>query len=159
MSNINLIQKKILELEGGAFQKLFDKYLYKKYGFENIQTLGVQTGTNKSTKGVPDSYVFTDDKKYILINYGSVSAQPVTKIRNDILSCFDEANRAIGAGRISRIICGHCSTNIHLEQFDDIINCIEGVTVEVIRIDTLAHDLALLYPHSAKEQLGNRFMV
>lgn len=154
MSNINLIQKKILELEGGAFQKLFDKYLYKKYGFENIQTLGVQTGTNKSTKGVPDSYVFTDDKKYILINYGSVSAQPVTKIRNDILSCFDEANRAIGAGRISRIICGHCSTNIHLEQFDDIINCIEGVSVELIGIDTLAHDLALLYPHIAKEQLG-----
>jgi len=30
MSNINLIQNKIMQLEGGAFQKLFDEYLYKK---------------------------------------------------------------------------------------------------------------------------------
>ena len=37
MSTVNLIQSKILELEGGAFQKLFDEYLYKKYGFKNIQ--------------------------------------------------------------------------------------------------------------------------
>ena len=62
MSNINLIQSKILELEGGAFQKLFDEYLYKRYRFKNIQTLGVQTGTNKPTKGIPDSYVFTDEE-------------------------------------------------------------------------------------------------
>ena len=154
MSNINLIQSKILELEGGAFQKLFDEYLYKKYGFKNIQTLGVQTGTNKPTKGIPDSYVLTDDGKYILINYGSVSAQPARKIRDDILTCFEEANRAIGTEKISKIICGHCATNIHLEQFDDIINGIEGVSVELIGIDTLSHDLALVYPHIAKEQLG-----
>lgn len=58
-----------MQLEGGAFQKLFDQYLYKKYKFTNIQTLGVQAGTNKPTKGIPDSYVMTDDGKYILINY------------------------------------------------------------------------------------------
>ncbi len=154
MSTVNLIQSKILELEGGDFQKLFDEYLYKKYGFKNIQTLGVQTGTNKPTKGIPDSYVLTDDGKYILINYGSVSAQPARKIREDILTCFEEANSAVGTEKISKIICGHCSTNIHLEQFDDIINCIEGVSVELIGIDTLSHDLALVYPHIAKEHLG-----
>ena len=60
-----------MQLEGGAFQKLFDAYLYKKYKFKNIQTLGVQTGTNKATKGTPDSYVLTDEGNYILINYGS----------------------------------------------------------------------------------------
>ena len=67
MSRINEIQNKILELEGGAFQKLFDAYLYKKFKFNNIQTLGVQTGTNKPTIGVPDSYVYTENNKYILI--------------------------------------------------------------------------------------------
>ena len=122
MSNINLIQSKILELEGGAFQKLFDEYLYKRYRFKNIQTLGVQTGTNKPTKGISDSYVLTDDGKYILINYGSVSAQPARKIRDDILSSFDDVKRAIGTEKIARIICGHCSTNIHIEQFDNILN-------------------------------------
>ena len=73
MSNVNSIQNAIMELEGGAFQKLFDAYLYKKYKFENIQTLGVQTGTNKPTKGTPDSYVLLESGEYILINYGSVS--------------------------------------------------------------------------------------
>ena len=104
MSNINLIQSKILELEGGAFQKLFDEYLYKRYRFKNIQTLGVQTGTNKPTKGIPDSYVLNDDGKYILINYGSVSAQPARKIRDDILSSFDDAKQAIGTEKIARIL-------------------------------------------------------
>jgi len=65
MNNINFIQNAIMQLEGGAFQKLFDAYLYKKYKFNNIQTLGVQTGTNKTTKGTPDAYVLTDDKKYM----------------------------------------------------------------------------------------------
>ena len=31
MNNINFIQNAIMQLEGGAFQKLFDAYLYKKY--------------------------------------------------------------------------------------------------------------------------------
>ena len=45
MSKINSIQNAILQLEGGAFQSLVDEYLYKKYQFDNIQTLGVETGT------------------------------------------------------------------------------------------------------------------
>ena len=122
MGRINLIQSKILDLEGGAFQKLFDEYLYKRYKFNNIQTLGVQTGTNKPTKGIPDSYVLTDDGKYILINYGSVEAQPARKIKEDIQYCYEKAKQVIGIEKISKIICGHSSTNIHLEQFEDIIH-------------------------------------
>ena len=85
----NDIQQAILQLEGGEFQKLFDRYLMKKYKFKNIQTLGVQTGTNKPTKGVPDSYVLTDEGKYVLINYGTVKDNPVKKIKDDILACLD----------------------------------------------------------------------
>ena len=73
-----------MQLEGGSFQSLFDEYLYKKFKFTNIQTLGVQTATNKPTKGIPDSYVLTEDGKYILINYGSVSSQPADKIKQII---------------------------------------------------------------------------
>lgn len=143
-----------MQLEGGAFQKLFDEYLYKKYKFKNIQTLGVQTATNKPTKGTPDSYVLTDDGKYILINYGSVSSQPAKKIRDDILSCFDKAKLSLPKDKIKKIICGHCSTNISIEQFSSIKESIEGVEVELIGIDTLSHDLALIYPHIAKDELG-----
>lgn len=154
MSNVNLIQSAIMQLEGGAFQKLFDEYLYKKYKFKNIQTLGVQTATNKPTKGTPDSYVLTDDGKYILINYGSVSSQPAKKIQDDILSCFDKAKLSLSKDKIKKIICGHCSTNISIEQFSSIKESIEGIAVELIGIDTLSHDLALIYPHIAKDELG-----
>ena len=125
MKNINSIQNAIIQLEGGAFQKLFDAYLYKKYKFNNIQTLGVETGTNKTTKGTPDSYVVTNDGKYILINYGTVSSNPVEKIRADILSCFDKSKLSIPKEKIKKIICGHRSTNIHIEQFDNIMEIIE----------------------------------
>ena len=154
MGNVNTIQSKIMQLEGGAFQSLFDEYLYKKYKFTNIQTLGVQTATNKPTKGTPDAYVLTEDGKYILINYGSVSSQPADKIRADILSCFNTAKLSLEKDKIKKIICGHCSTNIHIEQFNSIKELLEGVEIELIGIDTLSHDLALIYPHIAKNQLG-----
>lgn len=143
-----------MQLEGGAFQSLFDEYLYKRYRFSNIQTLGVETGTNKPTKGTPDSYVRTEDGKYILINYGSVKFQTVKKIETDILSCFNTAKLSLEKEKIKKIICGHCSTNIHVEQYNSIIESIPGVEIELIGLDTLSHDLALIYPHIAKEHLG-----
>ena len=143
-----------MQLEGGAFQSLFDEYLYKKYKFTNIQALGVQTATNKPTKGTPDAYVLTEDGKYILINYGSVSSQPAGKIKDDILSCFNTAKLSLRKDKIKKIICGHCSTNIHIEQFNNILDILEGIEIELIGIDTLSHDLALIYPHIAKNQLG-----
>ena len=89
MSQINEIQNAILELEGGAYQKLLDAYLYKKYNYQNIQTLGVQAGTNKVTVGIPDSYVDHGNGKYTLIMYGTVQQAPYSKLKEDILSCFN----------------------------------------------------------------------
>ena len=154
MSKVSHIQSEIIKLEGGAFQRLFDEYLYKKYKFKNIQTLGVQTGTNKPTKGIPDSFVLDDDGKYILINYGNVTSKPAKKIKKDILSCFEMAKLSFSNQIIKKIICCYGSTNIHIDQFEDIKNAIEGIEIELIGIDTLSHDLALIYPHIAKEHLG-----
>ena len=154
MSYINEIQNKILELEGGAFQKLFDEYLYKRFGFNNIQTLGVQLGTNKSTKGVPDSYVQTENGQYILINYGTIQKKFVQKMIEDILSNVNNKTIPFGRAQISKIICGHASTNITIEDRVQIKEAAKDVEVELIGIDTLSHDLWLRYPHIAKSHLG-----
>ena len=154
MSYINEIQIKILELEGGAFQKLFDEYLYKRFGFNNIQTLGVQLGTNKSTKGVPDSYVQTENGQYILINYGTIQKKFVQKMIEDILSNVNNKTIPFGRAQISKIICGHASTNITIEDRVQIKEAAKDVEVELIGIDTLSHDLWLRYPHIAKSHLG-----
>ena len=81
MGKINAIQKAILELDGGEFQKLMDAYLCKKYQFDNIQPLGSHTGTNKVTKGIPDSFVKLENDKYILIMYGSVENTTYVKLK------------------------------------------------------------------------------
>ncbi len=103
MSKINIIQNAIKELEGGSFQKLFDAYLYKKYKFTNIQALGVQEGTNKTTMGTPDSFVVGEDEKYILIMYGTVGMKAFEKIKKDVLSCFNKDKIQINESKIKKL--------------------------------------------------------
>ena len=149
MNKINRIQQSIMALEGGAFQKLFDAYLYKKFGFTNIQPLGVQAGTNKPTKGIPDSYVYTEDGKYILICYGNVKEQPAKKIKKDILECFDSARLCIEKEKIEKIICGHGSSNLHIEDDLELRNVVEGIPVEMIALGRMYHNFALRFPNLA----------
>ena len=120
MGKINYIQNAIRELEGGSFQKLFDAYLYKKYKFKNIQTLGVQAGTNKTTKGTPDSFVIDDAGSYVLIMYGTVETKEFVKMKKDILSCYNKDKLKINEDKIKRIICAHSSTNLHVEQQEEL---------------------------------------
>lgn len=152
MSKINEIQSAILKLEGGAFQKLFDQYLHKKYHFENIQPLGVQSGTNKTTKGIPDTYVLDGDK-YVLICYGSVHEQPARKIQNDINNCLNQAKKYLDSTRISKIICGYSNSNISPKQFEELKNMGGDIEVELIGIGTLSYDIANNYRSLAIDHL------
>lgn len=153
MGKINAIQNAIKELEGGSFQKLFDAYLYKKYKFNNIETLGVQDGTNKTTKGTPDSFVVDEDGKYILIMYGTVGKDAFVKIKEDILSCFNKDKLDIDESKIKKIICAYSSTNIHIEQQEELKRIISGIEVELIGLSTISHDLLVNFPFLAAEYL------
>ena len=70
MSKINQIQNKILELDGGAFQKLADSYLYKK-GYQHINPIGAVIGANKVRPGTPDSLVTLPSGKYVFCEHTS----------------------------------------------------------------------------------------
>lgn len=153
MGKINVIQNAIKELEGGSFQKLFDAYLYKKYKFNNIQTLGVQDGTNKTTKGTPDSFVVEDDGKYILIMYGTVGTEAFGKMKKDILSCFNKDKLQLDENKIKKIICAYSSTNIHVEQQEELRSMISGIEIETIGLSTISHDLLVNFPFLAAEFL------
>lgn len=153
MSIINVVEKAIVSLDGGKYQKLMDAYLMRKYQFSNIHPLGVQTGTDKTTKGTPDSYVECDNGQYILIMYGSVEAASFSKIQSDILSCFDVSKLSIPVEKIERIICAYTSTNLHVEQLEMLKNLIEGVKIELIGLGTVAHDIVLKYRFLAERFL------
>lgn len=154
MSKINVIQNAIKELEGGEFQKLFDAYLFKKYKFDNIQTLGVQEGTNKTTKGTPDSYVVNYDSTYTLIMYGTVEARAFDKLKSDILSCFNKNKVKVEEEKIAKIICAFSSTNISVEQMELLKNLVPGKEIELIGLSTISHDLLVNYPFLAAEFLN-----
>lgn len=154
MSRLNAIQIAIKELDGGSYQKLIDAYLYKKYQFKNIQPLGVQTGTNKTTKGTPDSFVKDEDGTFTLIMYGTVEDNPFSKLKKDILSCFDQDKLKLSEDKIKKIICAYTSTNIHVEQIEELENLIDGVIVEMIGIGTISNDLLINYPFLAAEFLS-----
>lgn len=153
MSRINEIQNAILSLDGGSFQKLFDDYLFRKYSLSNIHPLGSQTGTNKTTKGTPDSFVEQEDGRFILIMYGSVKDDPFNKLKKDILSCLDKDKLDLEKEKIERIICAYASTNIRPEQITDLKNLIEGIEIQMIGLGTISHDLLANFPTIANDHL------
>ncbi|WP_429070471.1 hypothetical protein [Aeromonas veronii] len=54
MGSQNQIKLKLLELEGGTFQRLCDDWLHRKV-FENINPIGMMQVTDRVVKGTPDS--------------------------------------------------------------------------------------------------------
>ena len=152
MSKINQVQSAIRELGGGAYQKMMDVYLYKRFEFKNIMPLGSHTGTDKTTKGTPDSYVLSDTGKFILIAYGTVSEEPYTKIEKDVLSCLDESKTGIYVEDIEQIICCHTSTNISPGQYKQIGSHFHNTLL--IGMGELSLELSLKYPAIAKDYLS-----
>ena len=154
MGKINIIQQKIKELSGGEFQKLCDRYLYKKYNLANICPLGSEDGTNKPTKGIPDSYVITSDGKYILIMYGSVKDNSYAKLEQDIKSCTNYEKMKLEKDKIEKIICVYTSTNIMPSQQEKLKNLTNGIPLEIIDLGTLSYDLLEKYQSILNDELN-----
>lgn len=152
MSKINEIQKAILELDGGSYQKLIDMYLFERYSYDNIQPRGMQLGTNKPVKGIPDSFVAHSDGEYSLIMYGTVQAQSFKKMKEDILKCLDVKQTGISIEYIKEIICCFTSTNLSPGEHKELISLF--TVVKLIGIGELATDLCLKYQYIAKTMLG-----
>ena len=114
MSLINKIEQGIKELEGGGFQKLGDAYLRRKYNLK-IVSLGSQEGTDKTTKGIPDSYA-EEKGKYVYIMYGTHKSI-ISKLKEDIHSVKKKIlDENISEDKVARLICCHTSSNITIKQ-------------------------------------------
>ncbi|VDY72922.1 glutamate dehydrogenase [Streptococcus sanguinis] len=153
MTLINKLENAIKELEGGRFQKLCDSYLRKKYDFK-IVSLGSQEGTDKTTKGIPDSYAEEDDK-YVYIMYGT-HKPVIPKLKEDIRSVKKKIlEESIAEDKVGRLICCHTSSNITIEQKEELEKIFEPYRLELIGINELAYDLTKLnFQYLAKEYLS-----
>ena len=83
MSKLIDIKNRIDQMDGGAFQNLCDAYLSYK-GYKNIYSLGMLTGTDKTTKGNPDTYFLTAENKYVFVMYTTQKTDFLKKAIEDI---------------------------------------------------------------------------
>lgn len=153
MTLINKLENAIKELEGGKFQKLCDSYLRKKYDFK-IVSLGSQEGTDKTTKGIPDSYAEENDK-YVYIMYGT-HKPVISKLKEDIQSVKKKIlEENIAEDKVERLICCHTSSNITIKQKEELEKMAEPYQLELIGINEIANDLTKLdFQYLAKEYLS-----
>ena len=153
MSRLNRVQNEIKQLEGGRFQKLCDLYLYRKKSWKNITSLGSMEGTDKTTKGIPDTYFFDDQsKRYILVMYGT-RKDSTAKLEVDIKEAIEKTK--IDKKDIQEIICCHTSSNLTIEKDKEIRSLASSIELTLIGIDTLSHDLLQFkYQDIVKDFLG-----
>lgn len=102
-SRKNMIEQAVLRLSPGAYQNLMEEYLRKKYKYSNVMPLGTHVGTDKTTKGVPDTIVRCENGQFILINYGTVEHNSFDKIKADILACLNTEKTHIQENDIEQI--------------------------------------------------------
>lgn len=153
MVKIRKIQQAIMGLNGGEYQEIMNDYLHKKFKYSNITCLGSEAGTSKTTRGIPDTYVETDDGKYILIMYGSVEKQSFNKIRDDIIDAYNKDKTYIDENRIEKVICCYTSNNINIAQRKELKSIFKDKNVELIGIDDLSYDIAHNFQSIAKTYL------
>lgn len=154
MTKLNAIQDSIKRLSEGEYQKLMDIYLHKRYNFNNITPLGSHDGTNKTTKGTPDSYVKLDNSKYILIMHGTVERNTYSKLKNDIQDCLDIKKVKLNKDRIKKIICCYASSNLPIDKEKELTLLGEGIEIEIINLGTVSYDLYNHYPKIAEDILN-----
>lgn len=153
MATVTAIKQKILQLDPGSFQILCDAYL-GRIGYRNIVALGTQAGTQKTTKGTPDSYFTMQNGKYILVEYTTQQSGLEGKILEDLEKCFNIP--AINADDIIEIVYCHTSSNISVSADKKLRQYCQdrGVQLTLIGIDTIASDISRYYPVLAKDHLG-----
>ncbi|MBD5452450.1 MAG: ATP-binding protein [Lachnospiraceae bacterium] len=75
-------------------------------------------------------------------------------MKKDILSCFNNDKLEIEENKIKKIICAYSSTNIHVEQQEELKSMILGIDIEIIGLSTISHDLLVNFPFLAAEFLN-----
>jgi DNA polymerase III delta prime subunit len=152
---ITSIKQVILQLNGGAFQVLCDDWLSRKIG-GTICSLGSQAGTQKTTRGTPDSYFRTDDGHYIFVEYTTQTSKLVDKIKADLEKCLDESKTGVQCSEVRKIVYCHTSSNLSAKKDFELHKICSnvGVELELYGIDAIAADIVKSFPVLAKDHLG-----
>lgn len=154
MSKLNQIQFALIELDGGAFQKLADAYLVER-GFGHVNSIGSVIATNKVRTGTPDTLITTTRNKYVFAEYTTQQTGILEKIKSDLIKCFDEAKTGIPVTNIERVV--FCFTGkINAREEGELRQICESknTNLDIFGIDAISYDLYSKYPGLAKDFLN-----
>lgn len=151
MKDNNDIKIAIHKLEQGRFQNMCNRLLFEM-GFDNINQLGSQDESDKTTPGTPDTFLVKDNL-YILVEYTVQKTQLYQKIRDDIKKCINKFEECDIKNR--KILYFYTSSNLKLENYRKLQNLCNSkkITLELYNIDIIANYLRFKYPLIAKEYL------
>jgi len=154
MGTINQIKSKLLELEGGAFQRLCDDWLFRK-GYENINAIGMMQTTNRVVKGTPDSLVVQSDGKYIFCEYTVQQNRLAKKLEDDIDKCLDEQKTGVSCKQISKVIICYLG-RLTTDEINNLKGKCgnQGVKISLYGLDSLSLSIQNCYPVLSEQYLG-----
>jgi hypothetical protein len=156
MSKINQIQNAILELDGGAFQKLADAYLLKKgYSVSSVNSIGSVIGKNKTKIGTPDTLITLLNGKYVFAEYTTQESKVFKKFSDDIDKCLNTDKTGIATDKIEEIVLCYTSEllPIEIEQLRQKCENVE-INFNQYGMSTISYDLLEKYPQLAEEFLN-----
>lgn len=154
MGSLNQIKSKLLEMEGGIFQRLCDDWLHRK-GYENINPIGMMTTTDRVVKGTPDCLFIQSNGKYVFSEYTVQQDRLAQKLEDDICKCFDEIKTGISSEQIGEIIICHLG-KVSTHEINKLRGLCHdrGVLLNLNGLDTLALSIQNSYPILSELYLG-----
>ena len=89
--NLQEVENAIRRMNQAAFQELGDFFMISRdRSYKAFVCTGSQYGKQKTTKGTPDTFVLTQDNKYMMIEYSTDETKRVKKLLADYEKCLTE---------------------------------------------------------------------
>lgn len=153
MATVNTIEQRILQMDGGEFQKLCDAYL-SSIGYGNPNSFGSKVGSNKVRKGTPDTFFERPNGKLVFVEYTTQQKNLFRKLDRDLTKCLDEEKTKVPISSLEEIVI--CYTS-QLEPSEVLLlktKCDKkGVGLTLFGISALANEL-INYPHLVRNFLN-----
>lgn len=127
------VENAIRDLNPAAFQELGDLFLISKdKSYKAFICSGSQYGKQKTTKGTPDTFIYTKDEEYILVEYSTNETKREKKLIDDINKCVTKKN--INISKIKEI-CLFTNFELNSEETALVFDYAESLKVKCIIYD------------------------
>ncbi len=153
MATVVTIERRVLQMDGGEFQKLCDAYL-SAIGFGKPNAFGSKAGSNKVKKGTPDTFFERPNGKLVFAEYTTQQNNLKNKLFGDLDKCLNEGRARIPINRLEEIVFCFTSQLGPSEVLALRSKCEEkGIKLTLFGISALANDL-VNHPYLVHQFLG-----